>query len=347
MSVSKWSINFSSQPAAFGFRASTPPDNISLNSAKQESWSLSLIFRLVLVPLHMLLLTQSNSFLSSGLPCWYSFLTAWGWVRFIPLSEVHELLLRIYDILDKAVFKQVGNLAHILAYLYNFVSRQCCEVWASQFLFFIVLRRWFLLVRLACMAILIGLWHRLIWWVCLSLFLLRGVARLDHGLGSNSQYRRDLSGSVPGTSRASLPKRPHLGVWEWGSSKWQEVCWWQCLHQFCWVKKKRGVWRSALLMCQSPQPLHPPPHLHLQLFRLVCFSIFLINGEALHPTGLCLNMVQGHHLQFRCHPLLFCDFWHFNVKAAAAHHPVIQKEVDELLAKGSNRTLLRWHWFLF
>ena len=46
-------------------------------------------------------------------------------------------------------------------------------------------------------------------------------------------------------------------------------------------------------------------------------------------------MVWGHHLQLRSHPPLFCDFWHFNVKAAAAHHPVIQKEVDELLAKGA------------
>ena len=46
-------------------------------------------------------------------------------------------------------------------------------------------------------------------------------------------------------------------------------------------------------------------------------------------------MVWGHHLQLRSHPPLFCDFQHFNVKAAAAHHPVIQKEVDELLAKGA------------
>ena len=37
------------------------------------------------------------------------------------------------------------------------------------------------------MAILIGLWHRLILWVCLSPFLLKGVARPDHVLGSNSQ----------------------------------------------------------------------------------------------------------------------------------------------------------------
>ena len=42
------------------------------------------------------------------------------------------------------------------------------------------------------MAILIGLWHRFTLWVCLSLFLLRGVVRPDHRLGSNSQYRRDL-----------------------------------------------------------------------------------------------------------------------------------------------------------
>ena len=39
-----------------------------------------------------------------------------------------------------------------------------------------------------------------------------------------------------------------------------------------------------------------------------------------------LNMVQGHHLQLRSCPPLFRDFQHFNVKAAAAHHPVIQKE---------------------
>ena len=39
-------------------------------------------------------------------------------------------------------------------------------------------------------------------------------------------------------------------------------------------------------------------------------------------------MVQGHH------NMGFCNFQQFNVKAAAAHYPIIQKEVDELLAKG-------------
>ena len=45
------------------------------------------------------------------------------------MSEVHKLLLQIHGILDKAVSKQVGNLARILAHLFNSVSRQHREVW--------------------------------------------------------------------------------------------------------------------------------------------------------------------------------------------------------------------------
>ena len=48
-----------------------------------------------------------------------------------------------------------------------------------------------------------------------------------------------------------------------------------------------------------------------------------------------LNMIQGHHLQLWSHPPLFHNFWQFNVKAATTHHPIIQKEVDELLAEGA------------
>ena len=47
-----------------------------------------------------------------------------------------------------------------------------------------------------------------------------------------------------------------------------------------------------------------------------------------------LNMVQGHHLQLRPNATLFSNFQWFNIVAAAAHQPIIQKEVDELLAKG-------------
>ena len=46
-------------------------------------------------------------------------------------------------------------------------------------------------------------------------------------------------------------------------------------------------------------------------------------------------MVQGQHLQLRLCLPLFCNFWHLNVRAVAAHHPVIQREVDELFPKGA------------
>ena len=45
-------------------------------------------------------------------------------------------------------------------------------------------------------------------------------------------------------------------------------------------------------------------------------------------------MVQGHHLQLWFCPSLFHNFWQFNVKVATTHHPIIQKEVDEVTAKG-------------
>ena len=212
MSASKLIHYFSSHPAAFGFWTSTPPDNVSLNSANRKADQSLLDFQTgVGATAHATLDTeQLISYLWVALVDTLSSLPeAKGDV--IPVSEVHELLLQIHDILDKAVSKQVRNSTCILAHLFNSVSRQCCEVWASQFPCLHSLKEVFLLVRLVCMALLLGLWYRLILWVCLSLFLLRGVARLDHELGPNSQYRRrPLSGCVPGTSGASLPKRPHL-----------------------------------------------------------------------------------------------------------------------------------------
>ena len=43
-------------------------------------------------------------------------------------------------------------------------------------------------------------------------------------------------------------------------------------------------------------------------------------------------MVKGHHLQLRCYPPLFHNYEWLNIKD---HHPLIQKKIDELLAKGS------------
>ena len=45
-------------------------------------------------------------------------------------------------------------------------------------------------------------------------------------------------------------------------------------------------------------------------------------------------MVMFHQLQLKYCPA-FHSFKQFNIKAALVHHPVIQKEVDELLAKGA------------
>ena len=45
-------------------------------------------------------------------------------------------------------------------------------------------------------------------------------------------------------------------------------------------------------------------------------------------------MGKGHHPYLRCHSTLFHNFKWFNIRAAIAYHPVIQKEVDELLDKG-------------
>ena len=132
MSSSKLICYLSSHPAAFGFKASTLLNNITLNSANRKAdQSLSDFQAGVGAAAHATLDTeQLISHLRVALVDSLSSLpNAGGGV--VPVSEVCELLLKIHDILDKAVSKQVGNLAHILAYLFNSVSRQHHEVWAS------------------------------------------------------------------------------------------------------------------------------------------------------------------------------------------------------------------------
>ena len=136
MSASKLIHYFSSHPAAFGFWASTPLDNISLNLANRKvDQSLSDFQTGLGATAHATLDTeQLISHLQVALVDTLSSLPeAEGDV--IPVSEVRELLLQIHGILDKAVSKHVGNLARILAHLFNSVSRQHQEVWASQFPF--------------------------------------------------------------------------------------------------------------------------------------------------------------------------------------------------------------------
>ena len=60
---------------------------------------------------------------------------------------------------------------------------------------------------------------------------------------------------------------------------------------------------------------------------------FLDKWRSITYSRFVLNMVKGHHLQHRCHPLLFCNFKWFSINDAAASLPVIQKKVDRLLTK--------------
>ena len=106
MSTSKLIHYFSSHPAAFGFWACTPPDNITLNSANRKvDQSLSDFQTGIGAAADVTLDTeQLISHLQDALVDTLSSLPeAEGDV--IPLSEVHELLLQIHDILDKAVSK--------------------------------------------------------------------------------------------------------------------------------------------------------------------------------------------------------------------------------------------------
>ena len=108
MSASKFIHYFSNHPAAFGFWASTLPDNISLNSANRKvDQSLSDFQTGLGAAAHATLNTeQLISHLQVALVDTLSSLPeAEGDV--IPVSEVCELLLQIHGILDKAVSKRV------------------------------------------------------------------------------------------------------------------------------------------------------------------------------------------------------------------------------------------------
>ena len=76
---------------------------------------------------------------------------------------------------------------------------------------------------------------------------------------------------VPGSSGASLAKRPHLESGNEahpGGKKSTGASVSTCSAN---TREEVGPWTLALLMCCHPKPPH---HLHLQFSRLVCCSIF-------------------------------------------------------------------------
>ena len=148
------------------------------------------------------------------------------------MSEVCELHLKVHDILGKAVFKQVGNSAHICTYLFNSVSRQCCVVWASQFPFLHSLRE----VIPPSEACLYGHIH----WSLAQVYHQSSVDLSQSFPPMKGDKARPETGfhftvqkmPVPGPSGASLAKRPHLECGNETHPSDKKSAGWQFLHQF-------------------------------------------------------------------------------------------------------------------
>ena len=106
MSVSKLICYISSHPAAFGFWSLTPLDNITLTSANRKpDQSLSDLQTGVGAAAHVTLDTEQliSCLRVALLDTLSSLPNSEGGI--IPVSEVHELLLKVHDILDSVVSK--------------------------------------------------------------------------------------------------------------------------------------------------------------------------------------------------------------------------------------------------
>ena len=145
--------------------------------------------------------------------------------------------------------------------------------------------------------------------------------------------KRPVSGSLPGTSGAHLPKRPHLESGNEAHLHGKKSAGGAVPTSSTESRRKGGVEFG------TPDVFRPSTSSSSSstsaTFQVGMLFKFLDQWRSITSNRFVLNMVWGHHLQLRSHPSLFRNFRHFNVKAAAAHYPVMQKEVDELLAKGA------------
>ena len=226
-------------------------------------------------------------------------------------------------------------MACILAYLFNSVSRQHCEVWASQFPFLHSLRE----VIPPSEACLYGHINWSLAQTC-SVGLSQsfpprrgGEARPQTGFQFTVQ-KRPISGSVQGTSGASLPKRPHMQSGNEAHPSGKKSASGSVSTSSAESRRKGGVGVGAPDM-PEPSASSSSSSSTSAMFQVGMLFKFFDQWRSITSSRFVLNMVWGHHLQLRSHPPLFCDFQCFSVNVVAAHHPVIQKEVDELLAKGA------------
>ena len=91
------------------------------------------------------------------------------------------------------------------------------------------------------------------------------------------------------------------------------------INQYCLLLEEGQQWGMSFLISYILHHLYP----------------YLDHWRSITSNRYVLNMVQGHHVQLRCCSQLFHNFQQFNIKATTAHQCIIQKEVDELLAKGT------------
>ena len=174
------------------------------------------------------------------------------------------------------------------------------------------------------MAILTGLWHRFsnsLPWVCLGLFPVRGVARPGHELGSMCQ------GLVVHLLLSGLTWREEMRFIQVARSLLVAGS-----PQVLLILGGKGsMWVGTPDMSQSSASSSSS----YAVFQVGMLFKYFDQWRIIISNKFVLNMVLGPHLQVRPCPPLFHNFRQFNVKVVAAHHPIIQKEVDELLAKGA------------
>ena len=288
MLASKLIWYFSSHPTAFAVRASTPWDNITLNSANRKAdQSLSNFQTGVGAAAHA---TLDMEQLISCL--WVALVGTLPYC--LRLREMLYLCLKcmnyfwIHDILEKTVSKQVGNLARILAYLFNSVSRQHREVWASQFPFLHSLKE-VIPPSEACLYGCIN-WslsqaHSM--GLSQSFFPKRGgKARPGTGFQFTVQ-KRPLSGSVLVTSGSSLPKRPHMESGNEAHLSGKKSAGGSVSTSSAESRRKGGMGVGTPDV-PEPSTSSASSSSTSATFQVgMLFKFFLKNGEALHPTGLC------------------------------------------------------------
>ena len=152
-----------------------------------------------------------------------------------------------------------------------------------------------------------------------------GKARPKTGFHSSVQKRH-----VSGSSGASLAKRPHLESWTVAHQIGRESTSSSVSASSTDSMKKgsHGGWLPDVLQSTTSS-------LSSSVVQVAMLPQFLFQWRSITSNRFVFNMAKGHHLQHRSPPPLFHNFKWFNIKAAAAHHPIIQKEVDELFSKGA------------